>query len=377
MSTVRWFTLMRAGTSPGGTELAQNLGHLQCERQSRDPSVRAEERLLRGRDAESFPDEVVTKLLTVADSDNNGYINFNEFVNLCEKTKRSPGYRHLLRRGAFIVIPRSGRDAETRRYLDEYSCCPPPLFMISITLIEVGVFVYYAVDMNQTMETNQPAPIYSPLTYNPQRRYEAWRYITYALIHSGYMHLVNNLIMQVVLGTLLELVHKWWRVMLVYFAGVAAGSLATSVTSPSTYLAGASGGVYAIVYAYIGNLILNWSEMFLPWIQVIVLAVLMSFDVGFAIWDTYFAEQVSSTGHMAHLGGALAGILVGVNVLRNLKREPWERYCWWIAFVIFVILMGTGIILNIVLPVPDFYPKSDFSAMSKAREDFFNRYPYN
>ena len=39
----------------------------------------------------------------------------------------------------------------------------------------------------------------------------------------------------------------WWRLLLVYLAGVIAGSLGTSITDPSVYLAGASGGVYALL----------------------------------------------------------------------------------------------------------------------------------
>lgn len=35
---------------------------------------------------------------------------------------------------------------------------------------------------------------------------------------------------------------------MIYFAGVIAGSLATSVWSPYTMLAGASGGVYALIF---------------------------------------------------------------------------------------------------------------------------------
>ena len=49
------------------------------------PGIRLSElrdRLLRSREAENYPDEVVTKLLTVADTDNDGYISFSEFVNL-------------------------------------------------------------------------------------------------------------------------------------------------------------------------------------------------------------------------------------------------------------------------------------------------------
>lgn len=70
------------------------------------------------------------------------------------------------------------------------------------------------------------------------------------------MHLTMNLVMQTILGLLLELVHGWWRVGLIYMSGVLAGSLSQSLAMPRAYLAGASGGVYAIVYAHLGNLLL-------------------------------------------------------------------------------------------------------------------------
>lgn len=52
------------------------------------------------------------------------------------------------------------------------------------------------------------------------------------------------------------MVHKWWRVLIVYLAGVVAGSVATSVVDPTVKLAGASGGVYSLVTAHIASIIL-------------------------------------------------------------------------------------------------------------------------
>lgn len=65
-----------------------------------------------------------------------------------------------------------------------------------------------------------------------------------------------NLLVQILLGVPLEMVHKGWRVLAIYFAGVLAGSLGTSVTDPSVFLAGASGGVYALVTAHIATIII-------------------------------------------------------------------------------------------------------------------------
>lgn len=67
------------------------------------------------------------------------------------------------------------------------------------------------------------------------------------------------------LGLPLEMVHKWWRVGIVYIAGVVAGSLASSITDPHSYLAGASGGVYALLAAHLASVAINWSEMEFNW----------------------------------------------------------------------------------------------------------------
>jgi rhomboid-related protein 1/2/3 len=70
------------------------------------------------------------------------------------------------------------------------------------------------------------------------------------------MHVASNLFMQLFLGILLEMVHKWWRVLIVYCAGVIAGSLATSISDPKVFLAGASGGVYALITAHMATVIM-------------------------------------------------------------------------------------------------------------------------
>ena len=49
---------------------------------------------------------------------------------------------------------------------------------------QLGVFIYYAVEMGG-VGPNGPVPFKSPLIYDPFRRYEAWRFLSYMLIHSG------------------------------------------------------------------------------------------------------------------------------------------------------------------------------------------------
>ena len=50
----------------------------------------------------------------------------------------------------------------------------------------------------------------------------------------------------------------WWRVMLVYLFGVLSGSLWCNVYNPRVFLSGASGGVYALITAHLGTVIMNF-----------------------------------------------------------------------------------------------------------------------
>ena len=65
----------------------------------------------------------------------------------------------------------------------------------------------------------------------------------------------------------LEIVHGPWRIGAIYFSGVLTGALVTSVSDPGVFLAGASGGVYALMIAHLPTVILNWREMktFVEW----------------------------------------------------------------------------------------------------------------
>ena len=62
----------------------------------------------------------------------------------------------------------------------------------------------------------------------------------------------------------MELSQPGWigslRVAGLYFAGAFLGSLGASVLDSKRYLIGASGAVYALIFAHLATLILNWHE---------------------------------------------------------------------------------------------------------------------
>ena len=84
----------------------------------------------------------------------------------------------------------------------------------------------------------------SKLSYNPERRWEIWRFVTYSLVHANGGHFFRNLVGLVVVGIPLEMSHPSFRVATVYLAGVIAGALGSVViTTDKMPLTGASGEI--------------------------------------------------------------------------------------------------------------------------------------
>ena len=170
-------------------------------------------------------------------------------------------------------------------------------------------------------------------------------------------------------------------------SGVIAGSLGQSLTQPGIYIAGASGGVYALIAAHLSTLILNWKEDdeiatakkviqfgLVKWIRLIFIGILVVYDTTHQILGHLgYLEGDNNTSVMGHLCGALAGLTVGIFVLDNRKVENWEGHAQWISLSIFLLTVMFGIIWNIwandwlcepedpycIYPSPDYTVKTE------------------
>jgi rhomboid-related protein 1/2/3 len=89
------------------------------------------------------------------------------------------------------------------------------------------------------------------------------------------------------------MVHGALRCAAVYLAGVLGGSLAASVLDPDVCLAGASGGVYALLAAHLANALLNFHAMRYGAVRLVAALAVASCDVGFAVHARY--TKVSKT----------------------------------------------------------------------------------
>ena len=95
---------------------------------------------------------------------------------------------------------------------------------------------------------------------------------------------------------------------------------------------------------------------------IVILYAIIDFVVAIYKRESSTATNVS---FVAHLGGAAAGFLVGIVILRNRKVEVWETRLKKLCFVIFGILMGLFILWNLagdaIEGKPGFFPNGSIS----------------
>jgi len=137
----------------------------------------------------------------------------------------------LFSRATYTIARHFLPDEKDRKYYaDMYSCLPPPFFILTITLVELIFFSYYALTQPAGLSTNGPIPIDSIFIYRPDKRAEVWRFFLYMVLHAGWLHLIFNLLVQLLVGLPLEMVHGSGRICAIYMSGVLAGKFSLSLS---------------------------------------------------------------------------------------------------------------------------------------------------
>ncbi|KAJ7304488.1 hypothetical protein JRQ81_012054 [Phrynocephalus forsythii] len=247
------------------------------------------------------------------------------------------------------MLPENARTT----YLERASCLPPPVFILAISAAELAMFIYYAVWKPQTQWITLDTGISeSPLIYRPDKRREAWRFLSYMLVHAGIEHIIGNLVLQLVLGIPLELVHKGHRVGLVYLAGVVGGSLASSICDPLMGLVGASGGVYALIGGYFMNVLVNFQEMIPLFgaIRLLLVFFIVGTDVGFALYRRFLSPMAGlKVSFVAHIAGGLAGMSVGYVIFSSFNKNFIKDPRFWICIMAYLLFVGFAVFFNVFL----------------------------
>ncbi len=151
---------------------------------------------------------------------------------------------------------------------------------------------------------------------------EVWRPLTMGLVHIGFVHLSMNLLFLAYTAYNLERSLGWRNLLWIYGTAVTVGSLLGMWASPQARSLGASGGVFGLIAASVvfgfqrPDLLPSWGRRYFGFALVPYLLV-MGLSGAFS----------DNTDNWSHLGGAIAGALLGlVADPPTLQRRPgWSR----------------------------------------------------
>lgn len=198
--------------------------------------------------------------------------------------------------------------------------------LITVVLAGINIVLFLVVDLFLFRRQSEIAYF---MALNPVlvMQGEYWRLFTSMFYHFGIDHLVYNMLMLFVLGSMLEPFFGKVRYGVLYFvSGLAAGGASILYNGflrgeEGMYVlcAGASGAVYGLIGAYVALFLVQRKSLTGPEKNRLI------FAVAFLLFGSIFDTGV---GHDAHFGGFVAGLLLGSLYCVQKKRkrnDHWNR----------------------------------------------------
>jgi rhomboid protease GluP len=141
-----------------------------------------------------------------------------------------------------------------------------------------------------------------------------WRLATSAFVHIGALHIALNMYVFWGAGVLVERLYGNAAFLILYLFAALGGSLVSTLWSPLSVSAGASGAVFGVCGAILAYVRIAGREF-----PVEVVAGLRKGAVGFVVYNVLFGLMVPNISNSAHLGGLASGFVAGLLLARDLQ----------------------------------------------------------
>lgn len=178
---------------------------------------------------------------------------------------------------------------------------------VTLVLIAINIIVFILLEINGSTENieymlNHGAAFHKYIF----EKHEYYRLITCVFMHFGISHLLNNMVALWILGIEAERYYGRLKYSVIYIASGICGSLASSLyymyTNQGVVSAGASGAIYGLLGSLLVKIIeerklygkSSYSRVFLVFLLLL-----------------YSGNREQNIDNVAHVVGALAGIIIG------------------------------------------------------------------
>lgn len=194
----------------------------------------------------------------------------------------------------------------------------PRIFTYAIIGINILIYLIAGLmsrnlmDIDPQVLVNMGAQVVDPTTQG-----QFWRVFTAMFLHFNIAHIGLNMLSLFFIGSIVEIFYGKWRYLLIYLlSGIAGGIVSAYVLPPEVVSAGASGAISGIFGALGAFFFVNRralgpaaNAMMGQWFFWLFINV--AYDFSFS----------SSIGWQDHLGGLIAGLLLGIVLLPPLRRR--------------------------------------------------------
>ncbi|MCI0497441.1 MAG: rhomboid family intramembrane serine protease [Thermoplasmata archaeon] len=195
-------------------------------------------------------------------------------------------------------------------------------FVLAVAILNVATFLY-AVAAWVLLDSNA---LYGDLAMRPEDAFGSGAYtlVTHMFMHGSLLHILGNTVFLVFFGMPLEGRIGPRRVAAIYFASGIAASVIDSLVSIAVTgdshvpRIGASGAIFGIMGAFLA--LYPVQRILMPLVVIIMEAPVWVGVVIYGGFETYLVliNQSDGIGHVAHVGGLIAGMVAGPAVAGDI-----------------------------------------------------------
>jgi membrane associated rhomboid family serine protease len=162
---------------------------------------------------------------------------------------------------------------------------------------------------------------------------EWWRLFTPILLHAGVIHLLCNVAVQLDTGAFFEKEWGSFRWLVIYIASAAGSSILSCIAMPNAISVGSSGAVMGLFGGKLAEILMRMCEREDTPQAVIGHRVRRDQCVGVtcSVVLVLLFSFIPYVDWAAHLGGLVAGLLVGIPIF---AREGIQSFCWRLMWVL-------------------------------------------
>ena len=194
-----------------------------------------------------------------------------------------------------------------------------PINWMNLLIVGVNILIFVLTEIIDDTE-NVTFMLKCGAAYTPWILEGQWyRLFTSMFLHFGVYHLLNNMVLLLFLGDMLEELAGKWRYLLIYLGGGLAGNIISLLmdcrSGEMAVSAGASGAVFAVIGGIFVILLKQRGRVKNLTLSRLVFVIFLSIYHGF---------QSTGIDNAAHEGGLLGGIFLTFLVYR--RKNPQEQF---------------------------------------------------